>query len=329
MQVELTCRAGSTMRRMGNRPVMILRVVILCSGLALVGGCALVGPPREVYWPRGVIVERDVTYATVNGRDLRLDLYRPEGSRDRLPVVVWVHGGGWFRGSRYPCPVARLATRGYIVAAVEYRLLSTDARFPAPVHDLKAAVRWLRHNAAHYQIDPDHIGVWGSSAGGMLACMLGLTAGNPSMEGNEGVTGEDSSVKCVVAFFPMTDLPRLFSDEFPVRWEMRTAVKWLLGGVEPKDNPVLAQQASPIYWVHAGAPPHLVIHGGNDHWVPAQHSVDFVESLLRAGVDAHAYIATGYGHGIFMIANVHVRDQVHAFLDKYLKSPAKGESPGT
>jgi dipeptidyl aminopeptidase/acylaminoacyl peptidase len=144
------------------------------------------------------------------------------------------------------------------------------------------------------------------------------------MDGPDGITGADTGVKCVVAFFPATDLERLFTDEFPVSWEMRYSVRRLLGGAEPKDKPALARQASPIRQVRPGVAPHLVVHGGDDHLIPPQHSVDFVEQLLKVHVDAHCYVVGGFGHGNSILANRKVRDQVHTFLDRYLK-PA-GES---
>ena len=138
----------------------ILRPFVPCCLAVVVEGCVLLGPPREVIQPPGVDIERNITFATVNGRDLKLDLYTPHGVRGPLPLVIWVHGGGWFRGSRSPCPIAPLATRGYVVAAVDYRH-SGIAPFPAQVHDVKSAVRWIRQNPEFCHADPERIGAWG------------------------------------------------------------------------------------------------------------------------------------------------------------------------
>jgi dipeptidyl aminopeptidase/acylaminoacyl peptidase len=100
---------------------------------------------------------------------------------------------------------------------------------------------------------------------------------------------------------------------------MRYAVRHLLGGVEPKNNLELARQASPIRWVRPGVPPHLVVHGGDDHLIPPQHSVDFVEQLLKVHVDAHAYVIGQFNHGTAILAKRNVRDQIHVFLDCYLQ----------
>ena len=211
------------------------RFINLCCLLVLFGGCALVGPPNEVYHPHGVDIQTNFTFTVVNGRELKLDLYVPHGAQGRLPLVMWIHGGGWLHGSRHPCPIARLATRGYVVAAVDYRH-SGVAPFPAQLDDVKAGLSWICQNPDQCHADLDHLGVWGASAGGTLACLLGLTAGDPPRQGSNGINRTDNGVKCVVAFFPATDLERLFKDEFPVSWEMRYAVRHLLGGVEPKDN---------------------------------------------------------------------------------------------
>ncbi len=296
----------------------VLRAFVLCCLTVVLEGCVLLGPPRRVIRPPGVDIERNITFATVNGRDLKLDLYTPHGVRGPLPLVIWVHGGGWFRGSRNPCPIAPLATRGYVVAAVDYRH-SGIAPFPAQMQDVKAAVRWIRQHPELCHADPTRIGVWGASAGGTLACLLGLAAGDSVPDGLTSLSPSDTGVNCVVALFPPTDLERLFTDEFPVSWEMRYSVRRLLGGAEPKDKPELTRQASPICWVRPGVAPQLVIHGGDDHLIPPQHSVDYVERLIKAQVDAHCYVVGGFTHGNVVLAHREVRDRIHAFLDRYLK----------
>jgi acetyl esterase/lipase len=297
------------------------KCLLPCCVLALFGGCMMAGPPHEVSHPRGVDIETNLTFAVVNGHDLKLDLYLPHGTQGGLPLVMWIHGGGWLRGGRNPCPIAPLAADGYVVAAVDYRQ-STVAPFPAQLEDVTAALSWIRRNPDRCHADPERLGIWGASAGGTLACLLGLGAGTAPGENAPNVTRADAGVKCVVAFFPATDLARLFTDEFPVSWEMRYAVRHFLGGVAPKDKPELAREASPINWVRQGVPPHLVVHGGNDRLIPPQHSVDYVEHLLKVHVDARAYIVGGFDHGSIVLAKQNVRDQVRIFLDHYLKPPA-------
>ena len=123
--------------------------------------------PAEV---ANAAVQRDLVYKRVNGEVLTLDLYFPEKFSGPLPVIVWIHGGGWSRGRKERCPAVALVNDGYVIASIDYRLTST-APFPAQIEDCKAAVRWLRANASQYSLDPDHIGVWGHSAGGHLAAL--------------------------------------------------------------------------------------------------------------------------------------------------------------
>ena len=148
--------------------------------------------------PPGVVARENLVYSRPEGLELQLDLYRPEGT-ELLPAVILVHGGGWLSGDRtMERPLARhLAARGFVAVPVSYRL-GTAGRFPAPLHDLKAAVRWLRAHAGDYGIDPAHIGAMGGSAGGTLVTLLGATNGLPAMEGTGGSAGQSSTVQAVV-----------------------------------------------------------------------------------------------------------------------------------
>ncbi len=128
-----------------------------------------------------VQVLRDLEYVQGGHARNRLDLYLPEKAPRPLPVILWVHGGGWTRGDKTNGPAFRFATKGYAVASMNYRF-SQHATFPAQIHDCKAAVRWLRANARKYGLDADHIGAWGGSAGGHLVALLGTTAGVKDLE---------------------------------------------------------------------------------------------------------------------------------------------------
>ena len=111
--------------------------------------------------PQGVQVLRNLAYVANGHERNRLDIYLPEKPTGRLPLVVWIHGGGWEAGSKEGCPAVPLVAKGYAVASINYRF-SQHALFPAQIEDCKAAIRWLRANAAQYHLDPDHIGVWGA-----------------------------------------------------------------------------------------------------------------------------------------------------------------------
>src|SRR5262249_11973968 len=137
--------------------------------------------------PEGMKVVRDLAYAADDYEPRRADLYIPEKADGPIPVIVWIHGGIWSIGSRMAVPEEELALvhKGYVVASIGYRL-SDQAVFPAQIEDCKAAVRWLRSNAKKYQFDSDHIGVWGATAGGHLAALLGTSGGVKELEGEGG-----------------------------------------------------------------------------------------------------------------------------------------------
>ena len=152
-------------------------------------------PPPKL--PAGVKALRDIPYVESGHARNRLDLYLPEKVDHPLPIVVWIHGGGWQAGNKgQRCPAIPLAAAGYAVASINYRL-SQHALFPAQLEDCKAAIRWLRANAAQYHFDPKHVGVWGLSAGGHLAGLLGTTGGMKEFEGKGGNLDQSSRVQAV------------------------------------------------------------------------------------------------------------------------------------
>ncbi len=163
--------------------------------------------PAAPKLPAGVKVLRDLQYVEGGHERNRLDLYLPEKAEGRLPLVVWIHGGAWWAGSKDGCPAVPLTAKGYAVASINYRL-SQHAVFPAQIEDCKAAIRWLRANAAKYHLDADHIGVWGASAGGHLVAMLGTTGNVKELEGKGGNLDQSSRVQCVVDWFGPSDLAR-------------------------------------------------------------------------------------------------------------------------
>lgn len=238
----------------------------------------------------GVRVVSGVAYAALPGvRPLELDLYLPPDQHGRAPVVIFLHGGGWRLGSRQsagpaypnasPSPFEQVAAAGIAVASVDYRL-SGEARWPAQLHDAKAAVRWLRARAGEVAIDPDRLAAWGESAGGHLAALLGLTG--PDLDGDVGLIGPSSAVDAVVAWYPPSDLAALPADSGfdPAVPDSREA---LLLGAPLSEVPELARQASPITYVRAESPPILLLHGRDDRMIPCMQSERFAAALTRAG----------------------------------------------
>ncbi len=300
-----------------------MRFILLIAVVLMLSGCF--GPPRSVVEPEGVRIVRDITYASVGERKLQLDLYLPDNYSAPLPIVIWIHGGGWVGGDRSPCPIARLATRGYAVASVSYRLSqgAADETFPAALHDGKAAVRWLRVNAWRFGCDEKRIGVWGASAGGHIAALLGTVQNDPALEGTVGITDVSSRVQAVCALFPATDLVHL-EEAHDDYWKINLVASALLHG-KPSEKPELAKAASPIEHVSKDAAPFCFIHGKADHIIPYMQSERMHQALLAVGADSTLVLIEGMPHGNATLSRPELRDAAHQFFDQHLKpmNPAK------
>lgn len=242
-------------------------------------------------------VLRDIEYASVDGISLRLDLYLPDPSPvDSVPLVIWVHGGGWRSGSKDGTYAPDTLGDTYAVASVEYRLTDV-AIFPAQIHDVKAAVRWLRAHAEEYGLDPQRFGAWGSSAGGHLVALLGVSCGNVDLEGTVGeYLNESSCVQAVCDFFGPTDFSSLMAQRGVGATRRPMAEDLLLGGAV-EDLAQLAELASPMAHVSVASPPFLIMHGSDDATVPVEQSVAFDAALRAVGVDSTLIIIEGAGHG--------------------------------
>src|ERR1700744_4828050 len=246
--------------------------------------------------PSSVKVQRNIEFASVGGQSLKLDIYSPKQATNKLPVVVWLHPGGWNQGSRKFCPIGFMAARGVAIVSIDYRL-STTAPFPAQIYDCKGAIRWLRANADRYNLDADHIGVFGASSGGHLALLLATTTGNKQMEGDVGGNLNFSSqVQCVCAFYPPTDLNRLVPAPKD-RANPKGLVAKLIGGAVGA-NVDKAIAASPMTYLDKHCTPVFLMHGSADKLVPVEQSEIFYEAARKAGVDAHLEIVPNKGHGI-------------------------------
>jgi acetyl esterase/lipase len=248
-----------------------------------------------------------ITYAAVFGyRPLLLDLYVPQAGETAPPVVLFLHGGGWALGDRKlvapafgswePSFFARLARAGFAVASADYRL-SCEARFPAQLHDAKAAVRWLRGHGAEHGFDGERIVAWGASAGGHLAALLGLT-GDFSDASIEGTSDEVSSaVSAVVDWYGPADLVALAPVAGgPMEHDSPESPEGRLIGARVSENPALAKAASPVSYVHGGAPPFQIKHGTADRAVPAGQSQTLAGALAAAGVPVETQWVAGAGH---------------------------------
>jgi acetyl esterase/lipase len=268
--------------------------------------------------PEGVELKPDVVYASPGGRDLHLDLYLPKSGSGPFPAVVYIHGGGWANGKKtaFQSQAAYMATKGFVGACIEYRL-SGEAKYPAAVYDSKAAVRWLRANAAKYRVDAEKIGAAGGSAGGHLAALLGTTAGIPAFEGDEGNAGVSSRVRAVAAFNPAVDLVSFGKRE---SGNAKDSIYKFLGCTYA-ENPKLWAEATPITHVSPSSAPFLFLHGTADSTVPYQQSVDMMNKLKAAGVHAEIFPAEGANHGFFNKPPFYepATKRMEEFFSKYLR----------
>ncbi len=265
---------------------------------------------------------RDLEYDRAGERKLLLDLYLPaEEPNEPLPVIVWFHGGGWRNGDKGLCRLAGYASRGYAVASVGYRL-SQEAVFPAQIHDCKSAVRWLRANAEKYRLDPERIGVAGSSAGGHLAALLGTSGGVKELEGEGANLEQSSRVQAVCNYWGPTDLLSVGKDsgEGP-RGKLEEVVVALLGG-PIEENREKAAQASPVTHVSKDDPPFLTVQGGSDPIVPVSQVEVLHEALTKAGVESTLEVVKGAGHSF---DHPEIEKKVEAFFDRHLKKPVEEE----
>jgi acetyl esterase/lipase len=256
----------------------------------------------------------NLEYSNV-GQKVELDLFRPKGKTEPLPAVLFIHGGGFRRGTRqsYLPLAAKLAERGYVTATASYRLAPRH-QFPAAVEDSKAAVRFLRANAAKYGIDSEHIGAWGGSAGGHLVLMLGLTHGVSEFEGSGPNREFSSQVQAVINYYGPTDFTQSYSKSVDAA---EVLPLWLGGHLDT--NRKFHQKASPIHWVNPNAAPTLSLHGTKDTYVAYEHSVALTTRLLDAGVDAELETLSGAGHGFKGPDAGRAEAAGFAFLDRYLK----------
>jgi acetyl esterase/lipase len=260
-----------------------------------------------------VTVRRDIKFALRLTGPLLLDLYLPAGVG--TPVVIWLHGGGWFTGDRTLAPdlCRYFADRGIAMASVEYRL-SGAALFPAQLHDVRAAIRYLRTHAAQWHLDPRRIGVWGSSAGGHLAALAGLTGHLDRLDGED--ESGDASVCAVAESYGPADLSESAAQLPNGAPSPETR---LLGG-RPDALAAAARAAGPLHQVTPHAPPFQISHGTADTVVPHRHSERLHTALLAAGVDSELFLVDGYRHGFLNPAGRIEAGLVEFFDDGRLES---------
>lgn len=245
--------------------------------------------------PRGVEVRLNVPYGTGGDSELTTDLFLPPRQcGPSRPAMLFVHGGGWQGGSptQFYRQAARLAAKGIVGSCCRYRF-SGEAKFPASVHDVKAAVRWLRANADDLRVDPERVGVMGGSAGGHLAAMLATTEGIDELEGEGGSAAESSAVQLGVLLNPVTDMTAFVADT-----NLHPAAVKYLGGT-PEEMPDRYELASPLLHIDEDTPPCYLLHGTGDTTVPHDQSTRFAEEMQRRHLRSAVVLVEDAAHGFF------------------------------
>jgi acetyl esterase/lipase len=263
-------------------------------------------------------VIRDIPFAQPGGHHLALDLYLPNGAKDPA-LVVYVHGGAWRAGSKGSMPLTGLLESGFAVASVDYRL-SPIARFPAQIHDIKAAIRFLRAKRSEYGYDADRIVIAGSSAGGHLAALVGVTNGHQELEGSVGDHLQQSSdVQAIVSYYGASNFETILSQSTPRGLGVRIPALQLLLGAQPEDKPHVAKLASPVFHVDRTDPPLLLLHGDQDPQMPVNQSIELEGKYTDAGVPVALEFVHSAAHGGKLFYDADRNRVVVEFLEKHLR----------
>jgi acetyl esterase/lipase len=266
-----------------------------------------------------------IEYARPDGKPLLMDLRLPDGDGP-FPVILYLHSGAWITGDRFGGPAIRQASRGYAVASIDYQL-APDAIWPAQIEDCKAAVRWLRANAARHHLDASRIGVFGTSAGGHLAAVLGTSGGEEPLEGMAlGNTQFSSSVRAVVDLYGPTDLLKMDEQKLPCYPGLSANASFmppsLLMGCAIQSCKEKTMTSNPIAYVTPDDPPFLIMQGKADCLVPWQQSQMLFDALKSAGVNATLVLLPTAGHADDQFDEAANAAIVDAFLDRTLKGLA-------
>lgn len=261
--------------------------------------------------PENTRTYRDIPYILDGNNRHTLDLYLPDTTKYEkpYPLVIWIHGGGWQKGTKDLFgKQTTLLKQGFAMASINYRL-TREKQFPVQVHDARAAIRYLRKYAAQYGLDATKFGLWGSSAGGHLVSLIGTTNGIQELEGDLGVTDVSSEVQAVCDWFGPSDLNQMnvsSTDKSKgAKQNTEPIVKFLGGSFAEKQEE--AKMASPIQYVSKDDPPFLIMHGEKDPLVPIEQSELFYQALQKANVDSEYIVVKDGVHSFFIGKEEHER----------------------
>ncbi len=290
-------------------------------------------PVQVTKWPGGVTSLADVTFSTIPGyRPMIVDIYMPPKKAGPKPLIMYVHGGGWVGGTtrnsgahgNFPAALAKLASEGFVVASLEYRLAG-EARFPAQVQDTRAALRFLKDNAARYGIDPKRTGIWGGSAGAHLAGLAAYSCGVEEMDRDHKPDGREC-VQAFVGWYGVYDFGALAAS----RPERRDQAGERLLGCDGKCPTEAYLAASPAFYIDSKDPPTLLIHGTEDKVVPISQSYLVEKELKAAGVPVESLYIPAVDHSFIgktpadtRAATLQATNATFDFFHAKLDKPAK------
>jgi len=298
--------------------ILIVCVMLLmaCSAPATPAPTVAAPTATPVYLAKLGTVERDITYCQASGVELKLDVHYPKTMSKLAPVAVYVHGGSWSSGSKSDdfgmADAPELLSRGYLVVSVDYRL-APQWKFPAQIEDVKCAIRFLRANAARFNLDPNRIGAWGNSAGGHLVALLGATDPSAGFEGSGGYPDQSSRIQAVVDMCGRADLRGIPADR----------ALSVFGATDSNSNVLL--HASPITYISNGDAPFLILHGDKDGTVPPSLSQMLHDRLKAAGVPATLVTVKNADHsfnpvdGVMSPTRAELSKMIADFFDQHLR----------
>lgn len=277
---------------------------------------AHIRPPGDVrpQLPPDVKRVSNLEYVKRETGGLLLDLYLPTKATAPLPVVIWIHGGGWKNGTKENCPLVWLSGEGFAVVSLGYRL-SWMARWPGQMDDTRAALRWLRANAQKYNLDPNRIAVAGGSSGGNLASIVGVADAPDAAD----------RVQAVVDFYGASDMltmPPNVPGPNKTEKDLANSNGAKLLGAVPRDRPDLARSVSPLYHVSKDDPPFLILHGDKDPQVPLEQSQRLHAKLKETGVASELVVLPGAGHGGAPFNTPEIRAKIREFLTRAMPPKA-------
>jgi acetyl esterase/lipase len=259
-------------------------------------------PTRTTKWADGVTSNADVTYSSIPGfRPMVVDIYMPPKKGGPKPLILYIHGGGWVTGhmrhsgalSNFPAVLAKLASEGFVVASLEYRL-SGEAPFPAQLQDARAAIRFLKANAEQYGIDQARVGVWGGSAGGHLTALVALSCGDASLDAAPAAAGSEC-VQSAVTWYGVFDFAPMLARSAGNE-SLNSAENGLLRCTLATCTEQAVKAASPTSYIDAKDPPFLLIHGVADAVVPVAQSRDAEAKMKAAGMAVESIYIPGVDH---------------------------------